>query len=429
MSEWKSSPLRQITSIRVSSVDKKIYSNKSLVRLCNYMNVYTKAYITNQDTFQVGSADSNEISHFSLQAGDVLITKDSETPDDIGIPAIVTENIDNLVCGYHLAILRPYPSALDGAFLMHQFGLPEIKNYFYQVANGSTRYGLTIADIENVSIHAPTSIAEQRKIARILSTVDDVIEKTEAAIAKYQSIKAGMMRDLFTRGIDPATGRLRPSHEEAPELYKKSELGWVPKEWEGTRLDKACIKIQDGTHFSPKSTIGPYMYVTSKNIRLGYLDLSNVGWISEQEHKGIYQRCNVKYGDILLTKDGANTGNVAFNSLHEEFSLLSSVALLRCDEISYHNMFLFHCLLSTTYQQKLTDLMSGNAITRITLTKINEILVPKPSYSEQCIIANKLTSVQMLYGQERLLLSKSKRLKQALMSDLLTGKVRVKYDE
>jgi len=302
-------------------------------------------------------------------------------------------------------------------------------DYFKRFGSGSTFAEISKSDIEKLSFNVPTSLAEQRKIARILSTVDAVIEKSEAAIAKYKAIKSGMMRDLFTRGIDLNTGKLRPRYEDAPELYKQSELGWVPKEWEIVKLENACIKIQDGTHFSPQTTIGPYMYVTSKNIRFGYLDMMNVGWISEQEHVDIYKRCDVKFGDVLLTKDGANTGNVAFNNIKEEFSLLSSVALLRCDEIIYHNYFLFYTLFSPQLQQVMTDLMSGNAITRLTLTKINSIIVQKPCYVEQCAIASKLKTIHTLEEHEIKVLQKNMALKSALMSDLLTGKVRVKYEE
>ncbi len=72
---------------------------------------------------------------------------------------------------------------------------------------------------------------QQRRIAEILSTLDETIEQTEALIAKYQQIKAGLMHDLFTRGVTP-DGKLRPTRAEAPQLYKESPLGWIPKEWE-----------------------------------------------------------------------------------------------------------------------------------------------------------------------------------------------------
>src|SRR5688572_19071008 len=90
--------------------------------------------------------------------------------------------------------------------------------------------------------------------------------------------------------------------------------------WALVRLGDIASKIQDGTHFSPSSKTGPFRYLTSQNVRLGFLDLSKAGWISEAEHRQIYRRCDPRRGDILLTKDGANTGNVALNTLDEQFS-------------------------------------------------------------------------------------------------------------
>jgi type I restriction enzyme S subunit len=114
---------------------------------------------------------------------------------------------------------------------MQKLKLPDLKNYFYSVANGSTRYGLTIGNIENTRIKFP-SLSEQRHISNILTTTDAVIEKTKVVIAKYKAIKQGMLRDLFTHGIDITTGKLRPKYADAPQLYKESKLGRVPREWE-----------------------------------------------------------------------------------------------------------------------------------------------------------------------------------------------------
>ena len=82
-----------------------------------------------------------------------------------------------------------------------------------------------------LTFKVPADYGHQEKIARILQTIDQTIEKTEALIEKYQHIKAGLMHDLFTRGIG-ADGKLRPPHEQAPELYQQTPIGWIPKEWE-----------------------------------------------------------------------------------------------------------------------------------------------------------------------------------------------------
>ena len=99
-----------------------------------------------------------------------------------------------------------------------------------RLAQGTIILGIQREKVAALEIPTPP-LPEQRKIARILSTVDDLIELTEALIAKYRAIKQGLMHDLLTRGVD-ASGRLRPPREEAPGLYRESAVGWVPREWE-----------------------------------------------------------------------------------------------------------------------------------------------------------------------------------------------------
>ena len=254
-------------------------------------------------------------------------------------------------------------------------------------------------------------LPEQKKIASILTSVDEVIENTQKQIDKLQDLKKATMNELLTKGI---------GHTE----FKDSELGRIPKSWDVRTLGVVCQKIQDGTHFSPTTGGGSYKYLTSKNIRMGKLSLSKIETISESQHREIYKRCDVKFGDILLTKDGANTGNVAINILEEEFSLLSSVAFIRPSE-SAQTHFLLQYLMSDTAQSLMSELMSGNAITRLTLQKIKAFPLPLPPASEQTDIYLPLTAID----KQSLNLEAKKRqtqsLKKSLMQDLLTGKVRV----
>ncbi len=101
---------------------------------------------------------------------------------------------------------------------------------------------LPLYQVERLRVHFPRRLHQQKKSARILTTVDNLIEQTEALIAKYQSIKQGMMHDLFTRGVDSA-GKLRPAYEEAPQQYKDSPLGWIPKEWEVGELESFLADV------------------------------------------------------------------------------------------------------------------------------------------------------------------------------------------
>jgi type I restriction enzyme S subunit len=208
--------------------------------------------------------------------------------------------------------------------------------------------------------------------------------------------------------------------------YKQTEIGVIPEDWEVLSLNDACIKIQDGTHFSPKIGGSQYKYITSKNIGKGSLSLNNVDMISEEEHRKIYKRCDVKIGDVLLTKDGINTGNTAINHLNEEFSLLSSVALLRIDPKYHNNLYLMYQILSDQGQARITNMISGNAITRLSLDKIKKLSFPFPSTKhEQKLIAEKILSIDSFITSLEKLIKKKKLIKQGVMQELLIGKRRL----
>lgn len=208
--------------------------------------------------------------------------------------------------------------------------------------------------------------------------------------------------------------------------YKLTEIGVIPEDWVVLSLNDACIKIQDGTHFSPRIGGSQYKYITSKNIGRGTLNLNNVDLISEEEHKKIYKRCDVKERDILLTKDGINTGNTAINTLTEEFSLLSSVALLRVNAKQHDNQFLMYQILSNQGQSRIANMISGNAITRLTLDKIKKLNFAFPSSRhEQELISEKIHSIDSLITSLEKLIEKKKLIKQGVMQELLTGKRRL----
>lgn len=210
-----------------------------------------------------------------------------------------------------------------------------------------------------------------------------------------------------------------------PEGYKLTEIGVLPSEWDVFNGRELFTKIQDGTHFSPKITGGNFLYITSKNIKNGYFYLNNAEYIDELQHEAIYRRCDVRLNDILLTKDGVNTGNAALNCLSEPFSLLSSVAFLRLDLKKHIPEFFLQQILSDPFQRKIQEEMSGNAITRLTLQKINNLKFFVPSLKEQTAIANALSDVDALISELEKLIAKKQAIKTATMQQLLTGKTRL----
>ena len=161
-----------------------------------------------------------------------------------------------------------------------------------------------------------------------------------------------------------------------------------PTSWRKAKFSEVCIKISDGTHHSPhvqhsEPGKGRFKYVTSKNIRPWGLDLGDIAYVDEPVHREIYSRCQPEFGDVLLTKDGANTGNVAINTLDEEFSLLSSVALLKPKRDVLETRFLRYYIESPIGSKRLLGEMTGTAIRRIILKKIKDTEILLPPLDEQ----------------------------------------------
>ncbi len=171
--------LSEICDISPSGVDKKIKDGEHPVRLCNYTDVYNNIYITQAlaEGFMKGSVSDKELAKFQLRRGQVIITKDSESHEDIAQSACVKTDLDTVVCGYHLALLKPH-GGLDGEYLNYALRSVEMKKYFSSRANGVTRYSLTLDVIQNTPIPIP-SMDVQHEIVKIL----DSFTQLEAELA------------------------------------------------------------------------------------------------------------------------------------------------------------------------------------------------------------------------------------------------------
>jgi type I restriction enzyme, S subunit len=199
-SEWRTVKLIEVAEVIVSPVDKLTVEGEISVLLCNYTHVYHNNRITNALNFMKATATEKEIAKFTLSKGDVIITKDSETPNDIAVPSYVSEDLGNVVCGYHLSILRPRKNEIDGEYLSYLLSTAEIRYYFFTLANGATRFGLSVGSIEKAQFNLP-SLPEQEKIAAVLSAADEEISTLEKQLAAYKQQKLGLMQQLLTGKI------------------------------------------------------------------------------------------------------------------------------------------------------------------------------------------------------------------------------------
>ena len=174
--------LRHLVTIANSNVDKVTNSDEIPVRLCNYVDVYKNDRITDDMAFMAASATRTEINKFGLKVGDVIITKDSEDRSDIAVPAYVSKTAPDLVCGYHLALLRGRPQLISGAFLFWALQSKRAREAFSNAAGGVTRFGLTLDGMKSVVLPCPDR-ETQEAITDFLDCetirIDQLIEKKQ----------------------------------------------------------------------------------------------------------------------------------------------------------------------------------------------------------------------------------------------------------
>ncbi len=299
---------------------------------------------------------------------------------------------------------------------------------------GESSHGLTMKHIKRGELAKYfvqiAEINEQRRIAQILSTCDAVIEKTQSAIAKYKVIKQGMLHDLFTRGvvsekvkvksekgewIVKETWKLRLRYEDAPELYKESKLGWIPREWEVKELGdigevRMCRRI--------------FNFETSDQGDIPFFKIGTFGkqpdaYISEELYNSYRQRFSFpQKGDILISAAGTIGRTLIYNGAPSYYQD-SNIVWIDNNENLISNKYLYQVFQIVEYKTE------GGTIQRLYNSILKSALFPCPSKPEQRLITERLNSIDNKLQTEQSYLEKMKQLKKGLMEDLLSGKRRV----
>ena len=276
----------------------------------------------------------------------------------LGVPATTNQACACAVCNQSLLYMYLFYYCISQ------------KNVFIEKGKGGAQPNISQIILKQHPIPLPPLSEQQRIVERIeelFAKLDEAKERLQEVANSFAVRKAAILHKAFTG-----------------ELTKQWRLknGVSDESWEEKNLGDVCSKITDGTHNSPTNSLtGEYMYVTAKNIKDTGIDLSNITYVTKEIHKEIYSRCDVVYGDVLYIKDGATAGIATINTLKEEFSMLSSVALIRADLKLATNEFIKTYL---NYRKKeILKNISGSAITRLTLSKIKNIAISLPSLPEQ----------------------------------------------
>lgn len=294
---WEILPLKRIANVSLSNIDKHTVKGQQPVYLCNYVDVYRNEKINKNLSFMRASATTEQIRRLTLKKGDVIITKDSESPDDIGVPALVDGELTEVVCGYHLAIMRPIQERAVGVYLHRALQSSFVRAQFSISAVGLTRYGIGKYAIENTLIPVPP-IVEQIAIANIIDDetihIDTLIAKQQALIETLQEKRQALISHAVTKGLNPDA----PMKDSGVEW-----LGEIPAHWESTQLRHYIRSIEQGVTFDSENRIAEdHEWAVLKS------GCTNRGVFQPQEHKALTPNSQpdaqyeIKPGDVLMSR-------------------------------------------------------------------------------------------------------------------------------
>ena len=345
--ELKKYKLADIAKIEISGVDKKTIEDETPVRLCNFVDVYYNWAITKDKAkrFMIASAKQSEIDRFSIGKGMVAITKDSETKYDIGVATYIADIFDNVVLGYHCALITPNSTIVDGKYLNAFMHTQYIQKYFENNASGSgQRYTLSNDTIGNIPVLLP-SIEEQHIIGKVLADIDRKIELNKQINDNLEAM-AKQLYDYWFVQFD------FPNEEGKP--YKSSGGGMVwneklkreiPQGWNDCKI-KDFMRIFTGKKDVSKAVPGNYKFFSCAPEP-----------ISSNEY--IYDGYAV-----LVSGNGSYTGRVGFYKGKFDLYQRTYACVLDEDE---HNISFFYYTLRYLFQPIYSGGKHGSSIPYIVL--------------------------------------------------------------
>jgi type I restriction enzyme S subunit len=407
-------------------VDKKSDDGEKAVRLCNYVDVYKNEKVTMDLDFMEATATDIQIDRFGLHVGDVVITKDSETPDDIGVPALIAETAPDLVCGYHLTILRPNEMEVAGGYLFYAVSSRLSAYQFYLASNGVTRFGLTYQGTKNLRIAIP-SVREQQQITAFLDwktgQIDLLIAKKSELIEKLKEKRIAVITQAVTKGIDP----------DAPLCDSgMAWLGEVPKRWEVKRLRfLLCERFANGL-FKKAEFWGDgnrIVNVTNLYVHNDVVDETQLERLECDEAER--QTYSATHGDFFVVRsslklEGIGKSAVLLNPSEETvFECHTVRGRPSLDEV--HPRFL-NLFLNSTYARQYF-MTRANVVTMATIDqeRIKSLVVALPPYDEQQRIAeyldHQVSRIDSMVAAAEMAVEKLTEYRSALITAAVTGKI------
>ncbi|SOC01042.1 type I restriction enzyme S subunit [Alloalcanivorax xenomutans] len=407
--DWKRVPL--------SSVSERMKRRNSAGNT-NVLTISAVHGLVNQkDFFNKIVASDNLSNYFHLKKGDFAYNKSYSHGYPVGVVRRL-EMYDEGVLSPLYICFSMKGEGVDDKFAVYFFDSHWFVEEVNEIAKeGARNHGLLnvgVGDFFDLDFVLPP-LPEQQKIAAILSSVDDVIEKTRAQIDKLKDLKTGMMQELLTKGIGHTA-------------FKDSPVGRIPEGWDVLPLDSVVNRIIDCEHkTAPYVESSEYMVVRTSNVKNGQLVREDMRFTTEGGFNEWTRRAVPSVGDVLFTRE-APAGESCMVPEGVKVCMGQRMVLLRPDSEKVYPSFFSLFLTSERAKLEIYELSIGTTVTRINIEDIRRILCIVPPLEEQKAIYSKIQSVQLLISAKEEQEKGQSSMKKALMQDLLTGKVRVNVD-
>lgn len=412
---WDVERLKYTALVQPSNVDKKSLDGETSVLLCNYMDVYKNEFIDQSMNFMEATATDSEIEKFKIKKGDVLVTKDSETPDDIANPAFVKSDLENVICAYHLTQIRPERERLLGEYLFRLFQEDKYKAQFEVNANGVTRFGLSVSAFSDAFVPLPPTL-EQTAIAAYLdektARIDKLIANKQRLIDLLKEERTAVINHAVTKGINPKV-KLKPSGIEW--------LGDIPEHWEVKKL-KYVVRILSG--FSPEQCKPSEQENTLPYIKVDNLNIDHAGVNKTKEYTSEEFMVSNK-PSLLFPKRGAAIALNKVATVDYPFCMDTNLMGFEIIDNKIGMKYLFYIVKNMS----LMSIADTSTIPQINNKHIEPLEIPYPSEEEQHIIVQHIefhtTRIDATISKIEKEIELMQEYRTALISEVVTGKIKV----
>ena len=421
---WEVRRLKSLAVVQLSNVDKKSEEGQAAVGLCNYVDVYYNERISSDVDFMAATASEDQIRRFSLRKGDVLITKDSESWTDIAVPAVVSQDLPDVLCGYHLAHIRPGDNC-DGAFLSRAFSAAGPRNQYEIAANGITRFGLT-GDAIREGVFPVPPLPEQQAIAAFLdqetARIDALVAKKERLIELLQEKRTALITRAVTKGLDPNT----PMKDSGVEW-----LGQIPAHWEVKKLKTMVPSITVGIVVTPSK-----YYVDqgvpclrSLNIAQGKVSTDDLVFISEEANL-LHKKSRIFKDDVVIVRTGRAGVAVVVPPDFDGANCIDLLIVRRSENL--YSPFFYYVMNSQMVAAQVSLDSVGAIQEHYNTSTLSNLRIPFIPYTEQRFIADFLdqetSKLDTLIAKVREAIERLRELRSSLISAAVTGQINVREE-